>query len=568
MRRRLFETPKLWAIIICGLAFLLVAMVTPGAQKKSSMLGGAYGMLRLANGSPEEGVGVQLISAKTAIRTTVYSGEDGKFEFPVLDTGEYTLRVPSPREFKPYVRESVQISGATQLEDIVVERISDTEFVPPTPETLSQLTGAEWMMNIPGTGEQKQVLKLDCGFGCHSYQQIMRNRYDERSWHVILQRMIQGGGSPLINMSHPTPATLDRAHRSALLDEDFLANWLSQVRGPDSKDAPIYFLPRPKGASTKVVITEYELPRELLAPHDVSGDSKGNIWYTAHRSPYSGVLNPRSGVVTQYRIPAKELDTPDVLPGTHHVWVDKNDMVWFSENWDHFLTGLDAKTGKMVYRWKVEGGVYNSSAFSNFAMDDAGFVYDSRGDSIAKIDSKTGNVMQKWKYKEASGGTYTGGGTYDSTITPDGRYWSGGTAWGILLLDTKTGKMVSTETGPAVSSGSRGGFDRQGNAWFGGRGGMLMRMNIETNKLTEWYSPVQYDTFYEAMPDKNGEVWAGGLESGRFMRFNPKTEKWTQYMMPEPYAHDRRTWIDNSTNPVTVWYVDHEGYMVHIQPLE
>ena len=61
------------------------------------------------------------------------------------------------------------------------------------------------------------------------------------------------------------------------------------------------------------------------------------------------------------------------------------------------------------------------------------------------------------------------------------------------------------------------------------------------------------------MPDKNCEIWAGGLQSGRFMRFSPKTEKWTQYMMPRPYAHDRRTWVDNSTNPVAVWYVDHDG---------
>ena len=192
MQRRSFRIPAIWAITVCGLVFLSVTMLTPGAQKKATLLGGAHGVVHLANGSPEEGVGVQLISAKTAIRTTVYSNEDGKFEFPVLEAGQYTLRIPSPREFKPFVKESVQISGATQLDDIVVERMSETEFVPPTPETVSQLTGAEWMMNIPGTGEQKAVFKLDCGFGCHSYQQIMRNRYDERSWHLILERMIQG----------------------------------------------------------------------------------------------------------------------------------------------------------------------------------------------------------------------------------------------------------------------------------------------------------------------------------------------------------------------------------------
>ena len=127
---------------------------------------------------------------------------------------------------------------------------------------------------------------------------------------------------------------------------------------------------------------------------------------------------------------------------------------------------------------------------------------------------------------------------------------------------------VLESEGPVYSVGARGGFDRQKNAWFGGRGGMLIRMDSETHKLSEWFSPVQYDTFYEALPDKNGEIWAGGLQSGRLMRFNPKSEQWIQYMLPEPYAHDRRTWIDNSTSPVTVWFVDHEGFMVRVQPLE
>jgi hypothetical protein len=39
-------------------------------------------------------------------------------------------------------------------------------------------------------------------------------------------------------------------------------------------------------------------------------------------------------------------------------------------------------------------------------------------------------------------------------------------------------------------------------------------------------------------------------------------------MLPEPFGHNRRTWIDNSTDPVTAWYADHNGYMVRIQPLD
>ncbi len=29
-----------------------------------------------------------------------------------------------------------------------------------------------------------------------------------------------------------------------------------------------------------------------------------------------------------------------------------------------------------------------------------------------------------------------------------------------------------------------------------------------------------------------------------------------------------RTWIDNSTDPISVWYVDYQGYIVRIQSLD
>jgi streptogramin lyase len=52
------------------------------------------------------------------------------------------------------------------------------------------------------------------------------------------------------------------------------------------------------------------------------------------------------------------------------------------------------------------------------------------------------------------------------------------------------------------------------------------------------------------------------------VRLDPRKERWTVYRLPEPYGYDRRTWVDSSTHPVTVWYVDYNGYMVRIQPLD
>src|SRR5258707_11327705 len=99
---------------LLGLALLVVTAAFSAPTTERSVLGGAHGLVRNAKGVPVEGVGIQLISQKTAIRTTVYTGEDGHFEFPKLETGLYTLRIPRPMEFKPYVKEAVRIEGAPE----------------------------------------------------------------------------------------------------------------------------------------------------------------------------------------------------------------------------------------------------------------------------------------------------------------------------------------------------------------------------------------------------------------------------------------------------------------------
>jgi len=77
----------------------------------------------------------------------------------------------------------VRIDGATPLDDIVLQRVTDKEVLPPTPEILAQLTGAEWMLNLPAPARRSGLLAA-CGFGCHSYQQIFRTRYDEAGWRT------------------------------------------------------------------------------------------------------------------------------------------------------------------------------------------------------------------------------------------------------------------------------------------------------------------------------------------------------------------------------------------------
>jgi virginiamycin B lyase len=530
-------------------AFLLLAQAAQ-AQSVAQLLGGPHGVVKSANGALLEGIMVQLIAQKNVIRTTVYSNADGRYEFPKLEPGTYTLRIARPREFHPFVREKLEINGPDELADITLTRVTNVALLPALPEIAAQMTGSEWLLSLSGTGEEKRLLTVNCNW-CHSYQQIFRNRYDEHGWAQIVNRMTKGAGSPLINMNP----------RGRFNDEDTakLVKWLASVRGPDSKDPPFVTLPRPQGRQTRVVITEYELPRLELATHDVWGDSKGNIWYSPHRSSYIGRLDPRTGAVKEYRVPAVDAG---VLPGTHWIYVDKNDIVWGSENWAHSIWRFDPKTEEFTrVRWNVPEPV-NSPMGGNYAIDPDGFIWRARGKAVAKIGALTGDTILRFPLKKFTG-------TYGSAVSRDGRYFGGG-AWprdGIVVADTLTGEVFepdcSANCGPA-----RGEFDPQGNYWSGGRGGMLVKFDIAKKRLFEYPLPTPYASMYSAQADKNGEIWAGEMHAGRYLRFNPKTEQVTEYVLPEPYGIDRETWIDNSTDPVTVWYVDHDGWIVRIQPLD
>jgi streptogramin lyase/cytochrome c5 len=520
---------------------------------QSGLTGGATGVVRIKSGDSPEGVGVQLV-APSGVRTTVYTDAAGKFEFPKMQTGSYTLRIATPVPFKPYRRDSVSIEGAAKLPDIVLERVADSDNLPASPELESQLSGAEILWNLPGTAEEKAMLQKNCS-GCHSWQQIFRSRYDEHGWRLIVDRMMHFSGTAIAvrnrKMSDPDP------------EYELLVQFLTRVRGPNSQDAPLRVFPHPRGPSTRIVVTEYELPQQLLALHDAALDGQGNVWFTSHKTRYVGKMDPRTGVFTEYTLPL----TPGAMPGTHHQVVDKNGIVWISENWAHQLNRLDPKTGEVRQVRIASQTPINAPSFGNFTLDAEGFVWDARANRIVKMDPNTGEVLKQWPLQTAS--------SYDNAISYDGKYWggSGPSQWGntVEMLEIETGKILNLNSGSHMMTAKRGGFDPFGNTWWGGADGALIELNAKAGRIEEHWPPIAphpYTDFYEAMPDKNGEVWAGVLHGRQMLRYNPKTDHWLVYQMPEPYSYNRRTVIDTSTKPATVWYVDYNNDLVRVQPLD
>jgi len=95
---------------------------------RGNLRGGPNGTVHSARGDALEGIMVQLI-APDAVHTTVYSNQDGQYEFPKLPAGFYTLRIAKPLQFLPYQREAVKVDGATALDDIVLEPRYATDYL-------------------------------------------------------------------------------------------------------------------------------------------------------------------------------------------------------------------------------------------------------------------------------------------------------------------------------------------------------------------------------------------------------------------------------------------------------
>src|SRR5260370_33344994 len=95
-------------VAMLGFAFSLRRAAAPAqAANAERFLGGPKGLVKNDQGVPLEGMGVQLISDKTAIRTTVYSNQDGRYELPRLASRAYTFRIALPREYQPFAKEKV-----------------------------------------------------------------------------------------------------------------------------------------------------------------------------------------------------------------------------------------------------------------------------------------------------------------------------------------------------------------------------------------------------------------------------------------------------------------------------
>lgn len=99
--------------------------------------------------------------------------------------------------------------------------------------------------------------------------------------------------------------------------------------------------PRPTGAATRVIYTEYDLPARTRQPHDVIVDSEGLVWYASFGEQILGKMDPKTGKVTEYAIPALKPEAPKGMLGMRF---DRDENPWLGMQFQGGIARFDRKT--------------------------------------------------------------------------------------------------------------------------------------------------------------------------------------------------------------------------------
>ena len=111
---------------------------------------------------------------------------------------------------------------------------------------------------MPGTDEQKSFL-LNC-VGCHTLERVVRSTHDVNEWMQVINRMAN-----YAQVSQPIKPQKRMDPEWAPKPETFrkTAEFLASINLSEARqwEYPLKTFDRPTGRSTKMLITEYDLPR-------------------------------------------------------------------------------------------------------------------------------------------------------------------------------------------------------------------------------------------------------------------------------------------------------------------
>lgn len=467
------------------------------------------------------GVMVSAIDTEQRKWTSVFTQEDGSFEISGLRNVDHNIRTRLMG-----LADEWNSGVAADTQNLVIKTRpavgEELELQRPASSAFSMLK-----FDNP---RDRMNFKMMCSY-CHQVGSLgFRTPEKPVDWETMIRRMDGFGGL----YPHTKETIIQRL--MATYKDDAVKEW-------PAFEPP----PAPTGAAAAATITMWEMDEPLKGSfHDLELGPDGNVYAVNISQHRLLVLDPRTGEQRAQQYPRGTY-------GPHSIETANDGSMWTTMCATGQMVRYDVATREFRTFSSAEApkrrGGYPHTLRIN-PKDPEGLIWytDAGSNSCFSIHPKTGFVRE---YRLLNAGQAMGAGRGESRgITPYGIDYSpvDGTIWYSKLNGNRIGRIDPTaadgdikEWNPPFRGPRRLHIAPDGMIWVPGFGsGVFAKFDPNTEYWTVYELPdAENQIPYALNVDTDGIVWICGTHNDTINRFDPKTETLVEYRLPTRVSYTR-----------------------------
>ncbi len=526
---------------------LFVAMTVTGTAWAAEM-GSVRGTVVDGSGKGLRGTIVSAINEDEQKSISVLTDPEGRFILDRLPPNEYELRARLVGFDDEYL-DAVDISAGDGTEN--------ARFVmKPTKDLLRQRTGTSLFGELKFKNEAHRMsFKMSCTY-CHQVgTEGFRTPEEPVDWQVMITRM-DGFGA---------------------LHKDLKKTIVKDLLDTYAEDAPKKWAKwtppePPKGKALALRVVEWDMAdrRSRHIIHDLELGHNGLIWAVDMVNDALVSLDPATGERKVFAVPGGKEPYTDDPPtmGPHSLECDTDGNIWIT----CAIGGKMAKFDVGTEEWTIVSSAPKPARRGMYPhtlrLDAKGVVwYTDAGRGVFSLDPNNDNVRKYYKLPSANQAVGRGVGEargrtpYGIDVAPNGHIWYtklNGNRVGRIDPEVPDGDVK--EWIPPFVGPRRLHVAADGMVWVPGCGsGVFAKFNPATEKWTVYDLPDKENRFPYALNvhPQTGDIWICGTTNDSMLRFIPATEELIEYPMPSrvtytreiEFADDGSVWVCNSNWP-------------------
>jgi virginiamycin B lyase len=376
--------------------------------------------------------------------------------------------------------------------------------------SIALLTGAFLSLGVFATaqvqgatlpdGAGKQQVESNCA-ACHDERQITRSSgYTRDGWKELIAAMVDLSGDPAVR--------------------DGITQYLAANFPPNTRRAP-----KLVSGQAQVAFTEWTVPTLGQRPRDPIEAADGAIWWAGQWGNVVGRIDPATGAMKEFPLPA------NAKP--HTVTLDRQGMVWYTGNKNATIGRIDPKTGRIT-EFKMPDVA---------AKDPHSAIFDGKGilwftlqhsNMVGRLDPATGDIRLATMKTPGSK-------PYGIKIDAEGTPWVACNGSNCLVrVDPATMALTEIKLPIPATTVRRLDIAEDGIIWYvNSSQGRLGRYDPKSGKIREWPSPSGPKSHPYAIVVVDGIVWynESGKRPDALVRFDPRTETFQSWAIPSGGIH-------------------------------